>query len=182
MLTQFTRNWWVVLLRGAVAILFGALALAWPGLTLEILVLFFGAYMLVDGVFAVIAALTHRAGHDRWWVLLLEGLAGIAAGVITFLIPGVATLALLLLIALWAIVTGVLEIVAAIGLRKEIRGELLLAISGIASLILGVLLLIFPSAAEVTITWLIGMYAILFGAMLLVLGLRLRKLGRQPSN
>jgi len=182
MLAQFTQNWWVVLLRGAVAILFGALALVWSGLTLEILVLFFGAYVLVDGVFAIIAALTHRAGHDRWWVLLLEGLVGIAAGLLTFLFPMVATLALLYLIALWAILTGVLEIVAAIGLRREIQGEWLLAISGIVSLILGVLLLIFPAAGEVTVIWLIGVYAILFGAVLLGLGLRLRKLGRQPSK
>jgi uncharacterized membrane protein HdeD (DUF308 family) len=166
-----------VLLRGVVAILFGAIALVWPGLTLEVLVLFFGAYVLVDGVFAIIAALTHRTGHDRWWVLLLEGLVGIAAGIITFFLPGVATLALIYIIALWAIVTGVLEIIAGIGLRKEIQGEWLLAISGIVSLGLGVLLLVFPSAGEVTIIWLIGVYAILFGLMLLGLGLRLRRLG-----
>ena len=177
MLKQLTHNWWAVLLRGVVAILFGAIALVWPGLTLEVLVLFFGAYVLVDGVFAIIAALTHRLGHDRWWVLLLEGLVGIAAGIITFFLPGVATLALIYIIALWAIVTGVLEIIAGIGLRKEIQGEWLLAISGIVSLGLGVLLLVFPSAGEVTIIWLIGVYAILFGLMLLGLGLRLRRLG-----
>jgi len=177
MLKQLTHNWWAVLLRGVVAILFGAIALVWPGLTLEVLVLFFGAYVLVDGVFAIIAALTHRTGHDRWWVLLLEGLVGIAAGIITFFLPGVATLAPIYIIALWAIVTGVLEIIAGIGLRKEIQGEWLLAISGIVSLGLGVLLLVFPSAGEVTIIWLIGVYAILFGLMLLGLGLRLRRLG-----
>jgi uncharacterized membrane protein HdeD (DUF308 family) len=148
----------------------------WPGPTLEILILFFGAYVLLDGIFAIIAALTHRTGHDRWWVLLLEGLVGIGAGIITFLLPTAATLALIYLISIWAIVTGVLEIIAAIGLRKEIQGEWLLGISGIVSLILGVLLLIFPAAGEVTIIWLIGVYAILFGAMLLGLGLRLRKL------
>jgi uncharacterized membrane protein HdeD (DUF308 family) len=109
-------------------------------------------------------------------VLLLEGLVGIGAGIITFLLPTAATLALIYLISIWAIVTGVLEIIAAIGLRKEIQGEWLLGISGIVSLILGVLLLIFPAAGEVTIIWLIGVYAILFGAMLLGLGLRLRKL------
>ena len=177
MLKQLTQNWWAVLLRGAIAILFGALALVWPRLTLEILVLFFGAYVVVDGIFAIIAALTHRSGHDRWWVLLLEGLVGIGAGIITFLLPTVATLALIYLISIWAIVTGVLEIIAAIGLREEIQGEWLLAIGGSISLILGVLLVIFPSAGEVTIIWLIGAYAILFGALLLGLGLRLRKLG-----
>jgi uncharacterized membrane protein HdeD (DUF308 family) len=175
MLTQLTRNWWAVALRGVVALLYGVLALVWPGLTLEILVLFFGAYALVDGVFAIIAALTNRAGPDRWWVLLLEGLVGIAAGIITFLRPGLTTLVLLYVIAFWAIVTGVLEIVAAIRLRKEIQGEWMLALSGIASLALGVLLLLFPATGALTVAWLIGIYAILFGVMLLSLGLRLRK-------
>ncbi len=177
MLTQLTRNWWVVALRGVVAILFGVLALVWPGLTLEILVLFFGAYALVDGAFAIVAVATNRAGHDTWWVLLLEGLVGIAAGIITLLRPGLATLVLLYVISFWAIVTGVLEIVAAIRLRKEIQGEWLLALSGIVSLVFGVLLLLFPAAGALTVGWLIGVYAIVFGAMLLSLGLRLRKHG-----
>ena len=177
MLTQLTRNWWAVTLRGVVAILYGVIALVWPGLTLEILVLFFGAYALVDGVLAIIASFTHRAGHDRWWVLFLEGLVGIAAGIITVLRPGLATLVLLFVISFWAIVTGVLEIVAAIRLRKEIQGEWMLALGGIASLVFGVLLLLFPAAGALTVAWLIGAYAILFGAMLLGLGLRLRKRG-----
>jgi uncharacterized membrane protein HdeD (DUF308 family) len=177
MLTQLTRNWWAVALRGVVALLYGVIALVWPGLTLEILVLFFGAYALVDGVFAIIAAFTNRTGHDRWWVLLLEGLVGIAAGIITFLRPGLTTFVLLYVIAFWAIVTGVLEIVAAIRLRKEIQGEWMLALSGIVSLIFGVLLLLFPATGALTVAWLIGIYAILFGVMLLSLGLRLRKHG-----
>jgi uncharacterized membrane protein HdeD (DUF308 family) len=180
MLTQLTRNWWAVALRGVVGILFGVIALVWPGLTLEILVLFFGAYALVDGVFAIIAAFTNRAGHDRWWVLLLEGLVGIAVGIITFLRPGLVTLVLLYVIAFWAIVTGVLEIVSAIRLRTEIQGEWMLALGGIASLVLGVLLLLFPAPGALTVAWLIGVYAIIFGAMLLGLGLRLRKLGTVP--
>jgi len=147
------------------------------GLTLEILVLFFGAYALVDGVFAIIAAFTNRAGHDHWWVLLLEGLVGTAAGIITLLRPGLATLALLYVISFWAIVTGVLEVVAAIRLRKEIQGEWMLALSGIVSLVFGALLLLFPAAGALTVAWLIGVYAILFGVMLLSLGLRLRKHG-----
>ena len=177
MLTQLSRNWWAVALRGVVAILYGVIALVWPGLTLEILVLFFGAYALVDGVFAIIAAFTNRAGHDSWWVLLLEGLVGIAAGIITFLRPGLATLVLLYVISFWAIITGVLEIVAAIRLRKEIQGEWMLALGGIVSLVFGVLLLLFPAAGALTVAWLIGAYAILFGAMFLSLGLRLRKHG-----
>jgi uncharacterized membrane protein HdeD (DUF308 family) len=182
MLTQLTRNWWAVALRGLVAILYGVVALVWPGLTLEILVLFFGAYMLLDGVFAIIAAFTHRAGHDSWWVLLLEGLLGIAAGIITVLRPGLATLVLIYIISFWAIVTGVLEIVAAIRLRKEIQGEWLLALSGIVSLVLGVVLLLNPAAGALTVAWLIGVYAILFGAMLLSLGLRLRKHGMHHNG
>jgi uncharacterized membrane protein HdeD (DUF308 family) len=177
MLTQLTRNWWAVALRGVIAILFGVVALVLPGLTLEILVLFFGAYVLVDGLFAFIAAFTNRGGHESWWVLLLEGLLGIAAGLITIFHPGLATLVLIYIISFWAIVTGVLEIVAAVRLRKEIQGEWLLALSGIVSMAFGFLLLLFPAAGALTVTWLIGLYAILFGVMLLGLGLRLRKRG-----
>ena len=176
MLTQLTRNWWVVALRGVIAILYGLMALVWPGLTLELLVLFFGAYALVDGVFAIVAAFSNRAGHNSWWVLLLEGLVGIGAGIITILRPGLTTLVLLYIISLWAIVTGVLEIVAAIALRKEIHGEWMLALSGIGSLVFGVLLLFFPAAGALTLAWLIGVYAIFFGVMFLSLSLQLRKL------
>ncbi len=177
MLTQLTRNWWAVALRGGVAILYGVLALVWPRATIEILVLFFGAYMFVDGVFAIFAAFTNRAGHDSWWVLLLEGLAGIAVGSITFLRPGLTAFALLYVIAFWAMVTGVLEIVAAIRLRKEIQGEWMLALSGVISFVLGILLLLFPAAGVLTVAWMIGWYAILFGAMLLGLGWRLHQHG-----
>jgi uncharacterized membrane protein HdeD (DUF308 family) len=131
--------------------------------------------MLVDGVFAIISAFTNRAGPERWWVLLLEGLVGIAAGIITFLLPGVATIVLIYVIAFWAILTGVFEISAAIRLRKEIQGEWMLALGGILSIVFGMLLLFFPTAGELTVTWLIGIYAILFGIVLLGLGLRLRR-------
>ena len=154
--------------------LFGVMAFVVPGLTLEILVLFFGAYMLVDGVFTMIAAFTDRSGHESWWLLLLEGLVGVAAGMITVFRPGLATIVLVYMISFWAIVTGVLEVVAAIQLRKEIQGEWLLALSGVLSLVLGMFLL-FPGVGELTVVWLIGWYAILFGVMLLGLGLRLRK-------
>jgi len=180
MLTQLTRNWWIVALRGVFAIIYGLMALVWPGLTLELLVLFFGAYMLMDGVFTFISAFTNRAGRERWWVLLLEGLVSIFAGLVTFFNPNLATLALLFVISFWAIVTGVLEVVAAIRLRKEIQDEWLLALSGVVSLVLGVLLLIFPAAGVLTIAWMIAWYAILFGATLVGLGFRLRKYGTHP--
>jgi uncharacterized membrane protein HdeD (DUF308 family) len=177
MLTQLTRNWWVVALRGVFAILYGLTALMWPGLTLEILVMFFGAYALVDGIFAIMAAFTNRAGHDSWWVLLLEGLVDIIVGLIAFARPGLTTFVLLYIIAFWALTTGILEIVAAVRLRKEIEGEWLLALSGIGSLVFGVLLLFFPAAGALTIAFMIGAYAILFGIMFLSLGLRLRRFG-----
>ncbi len=185
MLTQLTRNWWAMALRGVFAITCGLMALAWPGVTLELLVLFFGAYMLVDGIFAIVAAFSNRAGHDSWWVLLLEGLVGIFTGLITFARPGLTTLVLFYTISFWAIVTGILEIIAAIRLRKEIQGEWKLALSGIGSLIFGVLLIFFPAVGALTIAWLIGIYAIFFGVIFIGLGLELRKfalLQKKPAH
>lgn len=179
MLTQLARNWWVLALRGVAAIVFGILAFLWPGITLAVLVLLFGAYALVDGVFAVIGSIQHRHEHDRWWVLLLEGIAGIIAGVLTFAYPGITAFVLLYLIAAWAIVTGVIEIVAAIRLRKEIQGEFWLALGGIFSVLFGVLIVVFPGAGALTVVWIIAAYAILFGITFIALALRLRAhLGR----
>src|SRR5689334_14735051 len=124
MLDLMSRYWWALVLRGVAAIMFGVLALAWPGLTLQVLVALFGAYALVDGVFAVVAAIGGRQHTDQWFLLLLEGLLGIVVGVVTWAAPGITATALVLYIALWSVVTGVLEIVAAIRLRKEVRGEL----------------------------------------------------------
>ncbi len=177
MLTQLTRNWQAIMLRGGLAILFGAIALVWPKATIGTLILFFGGYMFVDGVFTILAAVTNRNGQESWWVFLLEGLAGIAVGIITFLRPGLTAFALLYIIAYWAMLTGVLEVFAAIRLRKEIQGEWMLALSGGISFILGILLLLFPAAGVLTIVWMIGWYAILFGAMLLGLSWRLHQLG-----
>src|SRR5919202_355383 len=176
MLDVLARNWWALALRGVVAILFGLAALVWPGLTLTALVLLFGADALVDGVFAVVAAIA-RAGRERhWWALLLEGLLGIAAGVVTLAWPGITGLVLLLFIAAWAIITGVVEIVAAIRLRREIEGEFLLGLGGALSVLFGLLLIVRPGAGALAVAWLIGIYAILFGALLLALAFRLRGL------
>lgn len=177
MTTQLARNWWLVLLRGLAALLFGVLAFISPFITATVLVLFFGAYALVDGIVAVYASLTHRAGHDRWWVLLLEGLVGIAVGLLTFAYPDVTTLILLYFIAVWAILTGILEIMAAIRLRREIEGEWLLVFSGILSIIFGILVVIFPALGATAVVWLIAIYAILFGLLLITLGLRVRGWG-----
>ncbi len=177
MLTQFSRNWWLVALRGVVAILFGILAFVWPGITITVLVLLFGAYALIDGLFAVFVALTNNAGEQRWWVLL-EGLVGIAVAVLTFLWPAAMAISLLFLIAAWAILTGVLEILAAIELRREISDEWLLILSGIASVIFGVLVILFPGAGALSVIWLIAAYAVVFGVLLVALSLRLRSLGK----
>jgi uncharacterized membrane protein HdeD (DUF308 family) len=177
MLTTLAEYWWTLVLRGVAAVIFGILAYVWPGITFTVLVLFFGAYALWDGVFALIAAFRSQA--ERRWPLVLEGLVGIAAGVLTFIWPGAATLALLIIIGAWAIVTGIFEIVAAIRLREEIEGEWLLLVSGLLSVLFGIALAIWPAAGLVAVTWLIGAYSIVFGILLIVLGFRLRNWGKQ---
>lgn len=177
-LDSLSRNWWVVMLRGLAGILFGIITFFAPAISLAALVLLFGAYAFADGVLAIVSAIRHRAA-DRWWMLLLEGIVGIAAGVLTFLWPGITALALLYVIAAWALVTGVFEIAVAIRLRKVITGEWLLALSGVLSIALGVLLVIFPGAGALAVVIWIGAYAFVFGALLFALGLRLRGL-RSP--
>ena len=172
MITTLAQNWWTLIVRGVAAIIFGILAYIWPDITFTVLVLFFGAYALWDGVFAVIGAF--RTQGERRWALILAGLVGIAAGLITFFWPGAATLAILTIIAAWAIVTGVFEIIGAIRLRKEIEGEWLLLLSGSLSVLFGIALVIWPVAGLVAVTWMIGAYAIIFGILLIALGFRLR--------
>jgi uncharacterized membrane protein HdeD (DUF308 family) len=177
MLKEVTRYWWFVALRGLAAVLFGIAAFAWPGITLTLLVLLFGAYALVDGVFALIYAFGSGRRFRGW--LVVEGLAGIVLGVIALVWPGITALSLLYLIAGWAVVTGVLEIIAAIRLRKVITNEWMLALSGLASVIFGVILAIQPGAGALALIWLIAAYAIVFGVLLIALGFRLRAAGRK---
>jgi uncharacterized membrane protein HdeD (DUF308 family) len=169
-----TRNWWALVIRGIFGLIFGALAFAWPGLTLGVLVLLFGAYAIVDGIFAIVASFDTKGTEKKWWALLLEGLLGIAAGVVTFMWPGLTALTLLYVIGFWAIATGVTEIAAAIKLRKIIKHEWLLALAGVASIVFGALLFAYPGAGALAVVWWIGAYAIFFGIMLISLGLRLR--------
>ena len=174
------RNWWVVLLRGLAGIIFGLVTFFEPGISLAALVLLFGAYAFVDGVFSIVTSVRRR-GADRWWLLLLEGIAGILAGIATLIWPAITAIVLLYLIAAWALVTGVLEIAAAIRLRKVITGEWLLALSGVASVILAVLLIIAPGPGALAVVIWIGAYAFVFGALLIGLSLRLRSL-RTPRH
>lgn len=171
-----TRNWWLVVLRGLLAILFGLTAFFWPGLTWLVLVLMFGVYALVDGAFAMLSGLVSSKYSPRWWVFLLEGLVSVAAGVVALVSPGLAGFALILVIAAWAILTGILEITAAIRLRREISNEWMLGFGGFVSLVFGFLVLFQPLTGGLVITLMIGAYALIFGILLVALGLRLRRL------
>ena len=173
MLHALCRNWWLLLLRGIVAIVFGVLTFAWPGITLLTLVLFYGAFALVDGVLAIAAAVMGGAPAPRWW-LAIVGLLGIAVGILTFAWPGVTALILLLFIAGWAIATGALQIVGAIALRKEIDNEWLLIASGALSVLFGLILVAQPQTGALALLFIIGAYAILYGTLLVFFSLRLR--------
>jgi len=168
------RNWWLVTLRGAAAIVFGILTFITPGITLAVLVLLFGAYALADGLLNLVAVFRRRRDEQPWWALLVEGLVSIAAGAVTFAWPGLTAVALVYLIAAWAIVTGAFELGAAIRLRKEITGEVWLALSGVLSIVFGVFVMFAPGAGALAMTLWIGAYAIVFGATLVGLGFRLR--------
>jgi uncharacterized membrane protein HdeD (DUF308 family) len=171
-----------MILRGIAAIAFGVLAFVWPRITLTALVFLWGAYALVDGIFAIAAGIKSHGEYSRWWLLLIEGILGVLAGVLAFVIPGITALVLLILIASWAIVTGAFEIGAAIQLRKQIRNEWLLALAGVASIIFGLALLINPLAGALAVVWIIGAYAILFGILLIALGLRLHNMVRHADR
>jgi uncharacterized membrane protein HdeD (DUF308 family) len=175
MLHALAKTWWVLLLRGIAGIVFGILAFAWPGLTLITLVLFYGAYALVDGVLALIAAFSGGAKPAPTWWLIVVGLAGIAAGILTFMWPGVTAIVLIFFIGGWAIAHGVFEIVGAIRLRKEIDNEWWLILAGALSVIFGLLVIAAPGVGALTFIWVIGAYSIIFGVMLVGLSLRLRK-------
>ena len=173
------RNWGWIVLRGATAVLFGFLALARPGITLAALVFMWGAYAIVDGVLAMVAALQIRDNGRPLWSLFVVGALGIAAGVVTYRSPGLTALLLLMVIASWAIGVGVLQVVAAIRLRKEIEGEWALGLSGLLSVAFGILAVFHPGAGALAVLWMIGGYAIAFGVLLVVLGFRLRGLTHQ---
>jgi len=168
------RNWWAVLLRGLAGIGFGIVTIFAPGLSLAALVLVFGAYSFADGVLLLISATGRREGQPPAWMLVLEGVANIGIGFIALFWPGITSLGLLWVVASWALVTGILEIVAAIRLRKAIKGEWLLAGSGVLSIGLGIMLIVFPVAGLLTLVFWIGAYALLFGAVMVMLSLRLR--------
>jgi len=179
MLNLLSRNWWYFVLRGLLAIAFGVLALVWPLATLTTLVILFGVFALANGIFAVITGIASYGSKERWWAELLVGVAGIIFGLLTLLWPGMTGLVLLYLIAAWAVVTGIFQISAAIRLRKVIHGEWILILSGIISILLGLVLFAYPGAGAISMAWLIGAYAIVWGFLLIILGFRLRGLKKE---
>ena len=174
MLTFLSGNWWILVIRGAAAVIFGILTFISPMTSLAVLVLFWGAYVLVDGVFAIIAVFkgSHASGFP-WWMLIM-GVVSIIAGIYTFMAPAITAIALLYVIGAVAIVRGVMEISAAIRLRKEIDNEWLLILAGVASLVFGVLLFVFPGAGALALILYIGAMAIVVGVIETVLGIKLR--------
>jgi uncharacterized membrane protein HdeD (DUF308 family) len=185
-LTQFlSRFWWLLLLRGLLAILFGISAFAWPGLTLVTLVMLFAAFAFVDGIFDVIHAIGHRKEIEHWGLLLIEGLFGIAFGSLAFQSPELTTLVggviVAFYIAAWAIVTGAMRIAMAVRLSKEIEGEWLLALSGVVSILFGTIIMARPAVGALAMLYFIAAWAILVGVILIALALKARKFGGKIS-
>ncbi len=172
--SRISANWWLFLARGIVAVLLAIATFAWPGIAIGVLVLLFGAYATVDGVLALGFAIRCAAKHERWLGLLLEGILGILVGVVVFVLPGAAALSLVLLVAFWAISTGVFEIFAAVRLRKEIEGEFWLALAGVLSIALGVWFLLEPGLGLLATVWTLAGYELLFGILLIGLAFRVR--------
>ena len=175
MLHALAKCWWLLLLRGIAAVLFGLLAFIWPGLTLVTLVLLYGAFALVDGVISLVAAFTGSAKPIPTWWLVVVGLLGIAAGIVTFAWPGITAILLVLFIGAWALVHGIFEIIGAIQLRKEIDNEWMLILGGALSVLFGLIVLIAPGAGALGLIWAIASYSIIFGILFIALALRLRK-------
>ncbi|CAM3813939.1 HdeD family acid-resistance protein [Nocardiopsis rhodophaea] len=177
MLDNLARHWWVLTVRGVIAVLFGLFAIFWPGLTLLLLAIFFGAYVLVDGIFAGIAGFRAEAGNRAPFVV--AAIAGIGAGLIVLVWPEITIIVMALLFAAWAVITGIFEIVAAVKLRREISGEWLFILAGVLSVVFGVLVAILPYLGAVVIAFIIGVYAVVFGAALIALSLRVRTEGQE---
>ncbi|WP_345815199.1 DUF308 domain-containing protein [Paraburkholderia sp. PREW-6R] len=177
------RAWWMLILRGTVALLFGSLALFWPALTLLLLINLFSAYAIVGGIVAIVGAIRYRATHAGWWVPLLLGLCSIGAGLIAVLLPGIGALALVAVIGANAVITGVFDLISAARLHGRLRNAWMLVLTGVVSLLFGIFVLLFPGAGALALVWVIGVYALFTGALLFVLGITARAWHREgPSG
>jgi uncharacterized membrane protein HdeD (DUF308 family) len=170
------RHWWVPVIRGVAAIVFGIIAFVYPGLTIATLVLFFGAWILIDGIFRIVGAIGHRASDPDWGWQLVIGILGIVVGLLTFHAPQITALALVIYIAAWALMIGASEIALAVKMRREIKGEWFLILMGLASIVFAVLLLWNPIAGAAAVIWLIAWYAVVLGILAIFFGFRLRSL------
>jgi uncharacterized membrane protein HdeD (DUF308 family) len=182
MIEVVARNWWTLLVRGIAAVLFGIAVLVWPDIALAVLVFLWGAYALVDGAFALVMGIRSRTQYSNWWVTMLEGVVSIIAGAIAVVWPEITALALLYVVAAWAIITGILEIVAAVQLRKEMTDEFWLGLSGVLSVLLGVLLVVYPGTGMLSLLWVLALYEIAFGVATIVLSFRVRALGHAHGD
>jgi uncharacterized membrane protein HdeD (DUF308 family) len=182
MFVILAHNWWLLLLRGILALIFGLLCVAYPGVTLIVMTMMFGAYALLDGIFALASSITLAPGRPQWWSTIFEGIAGIIFGLIILVWPGISAFGLLYLIGVWAIITGIFEITAAIRLRQHFTNEWLLIVGGVASLVFGLLILVVPRAGVLAVVWWIGTYAIFFGMVYIALALRLRTWVSEAPN
>ena len=174
LLGAMSKNWWLLLLRGLAGIAFGVLALMWPGITLILLVAFYGAWALIDGVLALYMAITGKGG-STWW-LVLVGIAGLVAGALTFFWPGVTALVLVLFIGAWALVSGIFQIIGAIQLRKQIDNEWWLILGGVVSVLFGLYVLVYPGGGALALIWAIAFYSILFGILMVAASFKLKKI------
>lgn len=172
-MSTLERNWWAVGLRGLIAVLFGLVAIARPSTSLLVLITLLGVWWLVDGVFAIVSAVRAAEERLRWWPLLIEGITGIVLGIAVFALPGLTTFVILMFVAAWFVIVGAFRIVAAVSLRREIEGEWLMIASGVVSVALGLLLFAFPRQGALAFMVIIGLFALVGGAVLLVLAGRL---------
>ena len=180
--SQLASQWGWIALRGLAAVCFGVMAFVWPEPTLIALTVVWGAYVFLDGVLALMAAYRIRDQHKPVWPLVIVGLLGIAAGIVTFIWPDITAWSLLLLIAAWALVMGAFQIASAITIRKSIDNEWLLGLSGIVSMIFGIVMIMYPRAGALAVAWTIGAFAIPFGLLLIMLGFRLRRYATAPES
>ena|SRR5436305_102394 len=170
------NNWWALVLRGVIAILFALISFAVPGITIAVLVTIFGFYALFDGVLAIVSTIRAVQGHRRWGAFLFEGVVGILFGLYAIIFPIAAAATFVMLVAIWAVFTGILEISAAIRLRRHIQGEWLLILVGVLSILLGLVLVAAPVSGAVFLVWLLASYGLIFGILLIALGFRVRRL------
>ncbi|WP_100124168.1 HdeD family acid-resistance protein [Snodgrassella alvi] len=177
-----SENWWIVLIRGIAALIFGLLTWFYPFISILVMMMFFGVYALIDGVMGIVISINGRRTHQDWWLMLIWGIVSILAGMVTFFVPGITWLVLIAFIAIWALVSGVLQIIAAIRLRKSIHGEGWMIVAGILSVLMGIILLVNPLQGGIALTWVIGVYAALFGVVNIALAFRVRRFSAAEIN